>query len=452
LFWAVFLLISPGIFAQVQRLTPDEAVDLAMKNNLNLEIARIGTETKRQQSAFSWNQFIPSAQLAGTLSRLNEELEPTVISLPGGVSIPMGGGASQWGFNGQLQLQLGLNIAMFKNIKRLKQEYESGLISYEQTRAQIEQNVRRLYYEIVYTQEQLDILKESFTNLQRQAAMAQANYRAGLIPEVDWLRAQVSVENFKPNLDQAESGYKTLVSNYALLLGLPNGAEFALDPIPGEIQFIPLDATDLSARAGAGNWNIQAQRNALLSAESGKWASWYANYTPSLSLGWNYGRTLSDPFNNGWFDGDNWAKGSGTGVSGQLTLSLVFRLDNYLPFSSGARGVKEIDDTVKSLNLNLAQTIRETEINVYTTVFSLEQIRTASEAQRATVRLAERSYQLTEQAYRGGLRQLLDVQSAEQDLRQARLGMLRQNIDYLQGLLDLEYAMGVPFGTLGGRQ
>jgi outer membrane protein TolC len=261
----------------------------------------------------------------------------------------------------------------------------------------------------------------------------------------------VAVENFKPNLDQAESGLKTLVSNYALLLGLPNGTEFELDPVPGDVQFIPLDAMDLSARAASGNWDIQAKRNTLQVTESGKWARWYANYTPSLSLGWSYGRTLMDPFNTDWSAKSNWLKGTGQ-TSGQFTLALVFSLDNYLPFSSGAQGVKELDDAARSLRLNLEQTIRETEISIYTTVFSLEKIRISSEAQRATVRLAERSYQLTYQAYRGGMRTFLDVQSAEQDLRQARLGMLRQNIDYLQGVLDLEYAMGVPCGTLRGRQ
>jgi outer membrane protein TolC len=355
----------------------------------------------------------------------------------------------------QLNLSLNLNIAMFEQIKYSRLNYENGLISYEQTRAAIEQKVRQLYFELIYMQEQLDILRESFANIQRQADTAGANYRGGLIPEVDWLRARVAVENFKPSLDQAESGLKTLVSNYALLLGLPNGVEFELDPIPGEIQFIPLDAMDLSARAAAGNWDIKTKRNNLLVTQSGKWARWYANYTPSLVLSWGYGRSVLDPLNTTWFDSNNWQRGAppaaGSGT-GQFSISLVFRLDNYLPFSSGAQGVKELDDTIRSLRLNLEQTVRETEIGIYTTVFSLEKIRIAAEAQKATVQLAERSYQLTYQAYRGGLRTFLDVQSAEQDLRQARLGMLRQNIDYLQGLLDLEYAMGVPFGTLSGRQ
>ena len=68
-----------------------------------------------------------------------------------------------------------------------------------------------------------------------------------------------------------------------------------------------------------------------------------------------------------------------------------------------------------------------------------------------TVNLAARTLQLSETAYRNGLKTYLEVQNDELALRQARLGILQQNYNYLMGLLDLEYAIGVPFGTLSGR-
>ncbi|HCC37978.1 MAG TPA: TolC family protein, partial [Treponema sp.] len=74
--------------------------------------------------------------------------------------------------------------------------------------------------------------------------------------------------------------------------------------------------------------------------------------------------------------------------------------------------------------------------------------RISAEAQAQTVSLAERSYRLTEEAYRAGLQDLLQVQNAEQSLRQARVSMLEQQFNYLNGLIDLEYSIGVPFGTL----
>jgi outer membrane protein TolC len=87
-------------------------------------------------------------------------------------------------------------------------------------------------------------------------------------------------------------------------------------------------------------------------------------------------------------------------------------------------------------------------LEVYNTILSLEKARGSMEAQTRTAELAERTYRLTEEAYRAGFQDLLEVENAELQLRQARLGVLQQNFTYLQGLIDLEYAVGAPFGSL----
>jgi outer membrane protein TolC len=417
---------SPGT---VRKLSPNEAVELAIKNNLGLESERISAGTKKRASDFSWNQFIPATGVQGMVNRLNEEPNPLL--------------GTQWSAQGQLSFELGLNLAMFEQIKGLRLDYENGLLSYEKAKAETEKVVRQTYYEVVYLREQIDILEDSFANIQRQAAMAEANYRAGLIPEVDFLRARVAVEIFKPNLDQAKNGLKTLMANFAFLLGLPTTSQFEFDDAPSEISYLHLNADELGSKAIAGNWDIVSLRKSILVTQSGKWAQFYSNYTPSLFFNWNFTRSLADPWKNEWFNSNNWVPG------GSLTIGVRFYLDNLLPFGKGAQAVKNINDSIADLNVKLNQLTQKTAIDIYSTVLSLEQIRSQAEAQKLTMDLAERSYQLTEQAYRGGLKQLLDVQSAEQDLRQARLDMLRRNTDYLKGLLDLEYAIGVPFGTLG---
>ena len=42
----------------------------------------------------------------------------------------------------------------------------------------------------------------------------------------------------------------------------------------------------------------------------------------------------------------------------------------------------------------------------------------------------------------------LQVQNAEQSLRQARTQMLELQFNYLNGIIDLEYALGLQFGSL----
>ncbi|MDR2631859.1 MAG: TolC family protein, partial [Spirochaetaceae bacterium] len=58
--------------AETRVISPDEAVALAVKNNLTLESSRLSVETKKRKSDLSWNQFIPSVTVGGSLSADNK--------------------------------------------------------------------------------------------------------------------------------------------------------------------------------------------------------------------------------------------------------------------------------------------------------------------------------------------------------------------------------------------
>jgi len=125
-----------------------------------------------------------------------------------------------------------------------------------------------------------------------------------------------------------------------------------------------------------------------------------------------------------------------------------FRLNGFLPFSAERQGLRSLEDQIRLANIGLAQMIRGTEIQIHNLVLTLERIKLTMDALEQTVALAERSFALTEQAYSAGLIDLFQVQNAEMSLRQARVQLHEQQFNYLNGLLDLEYALGVPFGSL----
>jgi outer membrane protein TolC len=151
---------------------------------------------------------------------------------------------------------------------------------------------------------------------------------------------------------------------------------------------------------------------------------------------------MADPFKDEWFKGDNWSD------RGTFSITLGITLNSLFPFTKEGQGLKDVDNTIQTATIGLSQMMRGTELEIYNTMLSLEKTRITMEAQSKTVALAERSYQLTENAYRAGLSDYLQVQNAELELRRARVGVLEQQFNYRTGLIDLEYATGVPFGTL----
>ena len=458
----------------VVRLTPDEAVQQAIRNNLGLESSRVNLGTRHRASSLSWNQFIPSITAAGIINRNNEastasgfipiDMATVMDPLLGGVSqipgvppmsfpswqiygvYPYSVDLPRSNVLGSLQVQMNINVAMFENMRRLRLDYEAGNLGYEKVRAQLERDVRKAYHNMLLIQENIDLLKGSFDNAQRQVEIAQANFNAGLAPELLLLQAQVARENLRPIIDQAENGLKLSMAQFSMFLGLEYDTEFELIPVSTNIEFIPLDVVELIKEASQKKPDIQELRQTIMMMHSGRKAQVYA-LLPNLGLSYNYNPVFTgDPWNDKWFGGDkDWTD------RGSFSITLGMRLHSLIPFSPDFQGIRNMDDQIEAANLGLAQMIYGTEIEIYNIVLTLERIRITAEAMLQTINLAEQSYRLTEQAYRAGLQDYFQVQSAEQSLHQAQVQMLEQQFNYLNGLIDLEYSIGVPFGTLSRR-
>jgi len=454
------------------RLSPDDAVERAIKNNLSLESARVTASTKKRASDLSWNQFIPGVTVAGSLIRDNEKGKVTGMApvrwddvkdqIPPGsltqgnfeLSAPGGGPtiynyvapysmeSSQWHVAGSIQMSLNLSVAMFENMHRLRLDYQGGMIAYDKAKLQLERDVRKAYNSMLLLQENIALLRESFEAAGRRVQLAQANYRAGLAPELTLLQAQVAMENMKPTIDQVENAYRLSMANFAMFLGLDYDTPFELIPLNNTAEFISLDVKELISKSASGKPDINELRHNILMLKSARKAQ-ALSLLPALSLSWNTTPAfIGDPWKDSWGDNDLWRK------SGSLTISLGLRLNSLIPFSQDFQGIRNLDDQITGANIGLARMIQGTEIEIYNTVLALNRTQITAQAQAQTVALAERAYRLTEQAFRAGLQDLFQVQNTELELKQAKVSMLEQQFNYLNGLLDLEYSIGVPFGTL----
>jgi outer membrane protein TolC len=451
-------------------LSSDEAVERAIKNNLGLESARVTASTKKRASDLSWNQFIPNVTLGGSFIVDNEKTKSSGIAavaptglltnpalaglmppLPQGVTLPPGADvylsvpysveASQWHIAGSLQMSINLSIAMLENMNRLKLDYQSGMIAYDKAKLQLERDVRKAYNSMLLLQESIALLRENFEAAGRRVQLAQANFDAGLAPELTVLQAQVVMENMKPAIDQVENAYRLSMANFAMFLGLSYDTPFELTPLENTAGFIPLDLKDLISKSASGKPDINELRHSILLMQSARKAQ-FQSLLPALTLSWGTTPVFTKISNKDWNDKDNWRH------QGSFTISLGLRLHSLIPFSQDFQSVKNWDDQIAGANIGLARMIQGTEIEIYNTVLALNKTQITAEAQAQTVALADRAYRLTEQAFRAGLQDVMQVQNAELELKQARVSMLEQQFNYLNGLLDLEYSIGVPFGTL----
>jgi outer membrane protein TolC len=452
---AICLALNPcAVFGQEEisrkpmRISPDEAVELAIKNNLGLEQQRVGVSTKQRAHTHAWNSFLPTITLSGG-PNINSSSSNTTGDFAQPDVTKQTQTSSIIGFQGQLQVQFTINFALFEAVKYLRMDYETGRLSFEQAKLQMERDIRKSYFNMMLMEEQIKQLQESRRNAEEQARSAETQYRAGRQPELNYLQARVNVETMKPSIDQAVSGLKLAKSSFAMTLGLPLDTDFDLSLPVENIRYIPLDTQDLIRRAKGNNPDIQVQAQQLQTLMSQRKAQTYQKWTPNLSLGWAGGFSNNNSDTGIDTNIDNTKLNQNTAsTTSSVTLGLSWTASSLLPFSRDAQSIKDLDDSVKTASIALAQAEQSTELDITNKVYSLEQIRANIEAQQATAALAERSYNETLRAYNSGLQNLLQVQTADLQLRNARLNLYQQESNYLQGLIDLEYTIGAPFGSL----
>ena len=449
-------------------LSPEEAVDHAIRNNLMLETARIATDIQKRGATHSWNQFLPSAMVTGTMARSNwannvSGAAPAVslnpfLPLPPGTPdiygvVPYSFDLPRWNLIGMFSATLDFSFALIESVRSSHLEYRAGTLTLEKARLQIEQNVRKMYNQILLMEANAALLNDSYNNAVRQAAIAEANFRAGLAPRLTWLQAQVAVENMRPMINDLGNLIKNIKGNFAIILGLPHDTAFELVPVFQETSFntsfIPPDLADFISRSASGRPDIVELEANIRTLQSQRNALRLGHFTPFIRLGWDIGSMFDptlDPLSNSWFNGNHWTNEQ---VGGSFSLTVGMSLNGLFGFTKEGQQRKDLEAALKIQHIRLTQMIWDTELEIFNKINSLETTRTSAEVQQAAVELAETTYNLTETAYRSGLQDFQAVRNSALALEQARLQLLTLYFNFLNDLIDLEYAIGAPFGTLG---
>jgi len=164
-------------------------------------------------------------------------------------------------------------------------------------------------------------MEDNLANANRRTSMAQANYKAGLVPELSVLQAQVAAENLKPAIADLKNALDSALAALAMNLGLPNDSSLQLDDvIPPD--FITLDTAKLISEAAQNKPDLRELRRSILLLQSNRKLVYQNTYTPTLSLAYTMDPTFQkDVWKDSWFDGNNWAQ-----RSGMFRLTLAFGL------------------------------------------------------------------------------------------------------------------------------
>jgi outer membrane protein TolC len=443
----LFLSAVSNIFAEKNTktqepltLTVEDAVSYAITNSKSLKSSEIDLEIKKRAKMYSWNVFLPSLSVSGTMSRSNEysDMMDSIKSAINPSHKPLEPAEiNHWKAVGNVSAQLNFNLAMIQSMCASKANYEAGLISWEQTSKQTEMNIRKMFYALLLMEENLRIQNELLDSAKARWQQAEINYKNGLVPQLSALNAQVAYENKKPAILELTQSFKQQKDTFAFLLGIPYGREINL---VGSIdtRFVKVDADELVQKYAKENLDVKALQKNIELLKISLNASRLSTFTPSPSVSYGFQPVVAQ-IDSDWIDTyiDN----------GSFSATVVIDVMKMMPFSANMQSIKDTKQNLAKAELGLSQLLQNTEIQIHTLVDKLNKSEASIKASQMNIKLAQKAYDMTVKAYNSGTQELLDVKDSENSLSQAKLGLLNEKLNYISALLDLENAINVKLVT-----
>ena len=421
---AVFPIFAQNASDKVRTITVDEAVILAADNNISLKRQRISLETLERRNKTSWNSVSPTMSLSGGLTK---PLDGIVTDMEAQIKYSYNVGASA---------RLSLTPSLYTSIKDAQLKYESGKTSYEDAVRQIELNVRKLFYSLLYTQESMNLQRRNMETARIRYENNRDKYNRGQLSELDLLQSQYSYESLRPNIESAEIAYQNSIASFKQTLGISQDEKIELsgslsDAVPPE-SFSVNQAVDELPSIKKIKASIAQQENSLL-------ATRFTAYSPSVTASYSWGMNGNDKT-------EEFKKGQ---ESHSLSLSVNIPLDGYIPWTNGAQNVKNQKAALQDLQLQLENERTTASLNLQNSIKNILQKQSQMDLIDRNVELAQKTYDMTLTAYNHGSRDLLTLQNSADSLLKAKTDRESKKYELISAVLDLENTLGIPFGTLG---
>ncbi|MCG8452493.1 MAG: TolC family protein [Spirochaetales bacterium] len=434
------LSVALAVSAQTRTINVDEAVSLAIEQNLSLMKSGVDLATAKRAKDTAWNSFLPSLQVSGGFGADGRGFAEsnTNIGDPGTLGVTFG-----------LSSSLNINAGLGAGIRNLIATYEAGLISYEDAKIKLERDVRKQFYQVLANQENIRIAQANIDLAEKRLEQAKNNFANGLTPELEVLKAEVTVANLRPPYDNSVAGTEALMLGLKFLMGEDRNANIVLE---GELEtsLYDIDAENIISKYLPRRLDIQALDKQLAALEYAKSGTQFQAYSPTINLGFNY---------NGSANNANMSPGTPptpidpwqVGDKISFSIGLGMDLSSFIPGSSTDVNIKKLQDSIDSLVISRQMAYENAGIEITNLVNNLKSSRNTIEANTSSVELAKRTYDLTEEAYSVGTKELLDVETAQNEYLTAVQQLLMAKYNYLSGLLDLEYALNTPIEEFVGQ-
>jgi outer membrane protein len=413
------------------RLSLNQALELAVKNNYQLKTARRTLINAASNFRSTKAGYFPT--VSGNLQAAHG-FSASPVSDPWVVNQ----------FSSGLNITFNMPLDLSGSIGRSVQQSLISLITakgnYVLAGTTLMVTVYSQYYNLMQNRETIAIDQANVAASEQQLHIAQARLKAGRVPEVDVLTATVQLDNARQTLKSDEGNYETSKAALRNTLIIKQN----VDIIPTEkVTFTPETFQYDSSVKEAEKSRVEMQA-ARLSLESAKIAlkSTYDPYLPTMSVGGSWG------YNTAGRNPDEAFRANIRPLEPSWVVTASLNIPIFI-FDGGKNKEQKIQavNNIEQAEANLLQQRDAIDQEVKTQLINLNIAQDRVKIVQGSIKLARESLRITELRYRMGLTGYLEVTDARNNLRNAEVNLLGAIISHNNAKVLMYKALGRPMIT-----
>ena len=492
--------------SQTLTLTLDEAIQIALVSNYELQSTRLDVDNAVAQVREAWGQVMPQVSASASYTRNFKSADPFAGSDAGGLfetlgfmnwlaynegartdddpgtapipfdefndrqlsglraaGIEMGGGDNPFavpnqfvnGISVEQTLYSGSAFAAIKGAERLKNINRLSATRAEQV---LVNQVRQAFYSAILAQEQADVSSESVNRTQATLNEVSRRVSQGVAPKFQRLSSEVELANLQTAFLQADNQAAIAADNLKLLLGIPVNQPVRLRgdlEVDDLTRYTQVSTTDAMQVAFQNRPDLEQAQIAVELYHIDKQIT-RSQYLPSLTAFANFNYVGSVPGNRTRVTGDPnnpddpFSFGQETlpffsESYWQPSISGGFRLswNIFNGFQTSAQ-VQQRQVAIDKARLDQERLVQAVQLEVDTALRNLRAAQRRILSQEQNVTRAELNYEYAVARLGEGVASPLEEREASEQLDQSRLNYLLAVHDYLVARSAFETAIGLP--------
>ncbi len=400
---AAGILMLTGIQSFSQKITIQDATEMALRNNRNIKIQMLEVEKSKIDVESAWKKAYFSVDYTASAGRYFKDIAGT---------------DQYYSHNITLSQPIYVGGAIKSGIKIGKESLNLAQLTLDKTKKDVILNTVQAYINVYDAESILEVYKLSKEALEENLKEQKAKYELRMVTKPEYLESERSVKAMEANIISQQSTVEINKETLGNLIGM-EGSEIEIVPFGvNEVFTKSVNLKEDLEKLKTENTEYQMKlRSREIYKENINIEK--ADLRPSVAGTVTYGTLSNQSKLSDMTKGENY--------NGMIGVTFKWNL-----FDWGAKKleVKKAEKSYEVSGLEAEQTLADLKVSLKNVYYKIQSLEKSLDALKVALETAEETYNLEVERYNYRLITLNDLLTAESNLRQARTNYLSSRLNY----------------------